>query len=123
MSDLTFSRTTGILTWGATHYNAMTGPHGKGALPAGKYDIKVRHAVVGNTLSSGFEDKLTQNRWFIPIKPTFSTTRDGFGIHPDGNILGTKGCIGLSSSDANSFWRRWNLTPLPTRPTGVNVLN
>jgi hypothetical protein len=121
MSDLTFNSTTGYLTWGAVHYSSVTGPHGKGALPKGNYTIKVRHAVVGDTLKSSYENSVTGNRWFIPITPQFSTSRDGFGIHPDGNVPGTLGCIGVKSSDAGSFWTRWNTTILSARPTRVTV--
>ena len=103
------------------HYRAITGPHGKGALPVGQYEVGTRHAVVGSSLSSSFEDTVSKNRWFIPIKPQFFTHRDGFGIHPDGNIEGTKGCIGLTSSYANSFWVRWKLEPLPIRPIKLYV--
>lgn len=104
MSTLNFSISSGILTWGATHYTATSGPHGKGALPLGGYTIKVRHAVVGNHLASGFKDNMTGNSWFIPLDPLFSTTRHGFGIHPDGNAPGTKGCVGLTGVDAGNFW-------------------
>lgn len=123
MSDLTFNRKTGMLTWGAEHYQSITGPHGKGALPIGDYTIAIRNAVEGNGLKISYENALTENRWFIPIKPQFNTSRDGFGIHPDGNIPGTLGCIGIKSSAAGSFWRRWNNTPMSARPNKVKVTN
>jgi len=121
MSDLLFNKTTKTLTWGAEHYKAITGGFGLGPLPDGEYEVKTRNVVVGSHLASGFENTLTGNRWFIPIIPRFASTRDGFGIHPDGNVPGTKGCIGLQSSEAGSFWRRWLNTPLTARPTGVTV--
>lgn len=121
MSTLNFSISSGILTWGATHYTATSGPHGKGALPLGGYTIKVRHTVVGNHLASGFKDNMTGNSWFIPLDPVFSTTRSGFGIHPDGNIPGTLGCVGLTGIDAGNFWTLWNNTPLAARPTTLTV--
>ena len=122
MSELTYNRKTGTLTWGATHFKAISGPYGNGALPLGKYDIQVRKVVDGG-LSHRYQDKVTGNSWFIPIKPLFSTTRDGFGIHPDGNVTGTKGCVGLTPTDANSFWTRWTRGALPSRPTKLNVVD
>ena len=34
--------------------------------------------------------------WFCPVEPAFDTHRNGLGIHPDGNLPGTQGCIGIS---------------------------
>jgi len=34
--------------------------------------------------------------WFARLIPQFETERSGFGIHPDGNVPGTRGCIGLN---------------------------
>ncbi len=121
MSELTFNRKTGVFTWGATQYKATSGPHGKGALPLGQYSIRTRHVVANKNISSSYEDAATGNRWFIPLEPSFSTTRSGFGIHPDGNVPGTLGCIGFASTDANSFWKRWTATPLASRPTKLRV--
>jgi hypothetical protein len=121
MSTLTFNKKTGYLTWGAVHYKAISGPHGKGVMPSGTYTIKVRHAVVGNGLKSSYEDTATGNRWFIPLEPQFGTSRHGFGIHPDGNVPGTLGCIGLNASDAGSFWNRWNSAGITSRPDRVVV--
>ena len=122
VSDLVYDRRKGLLTWGATHFRAISGPHGKGALPVGTYRIKTRYAVVGKALSNRYEDSVTLNRWFLPIEPQFLTPRDSFGIHPDGNIPGTLGCIGLASVDAGSFWSRWMATPLPSRPDQLHVI-
>ncbi len=121
MSSLVFNKATKKLTWGAEHYNAITGGFDLGPLPDGSYEVKTRHVVTGSHLASGFENSLTGNKWFIPIIPNFAETRDGFGIHPDGNVPGTKGCIGLQASDAGSFWRRWMNAALNARPTQVTV--
>jgi hypothetical protein len=121
MSTMIFKKSTKHLTWGASHYSAITGPYGLGPLPNGEYEVKTRNAVTGDLLSSSYENSLTSNRWFIPITPLFGTTRHGFGIHPDGNVTGTKGCIGLTGSEAGSFWRRWMNIPLSARPTKVIV--
>lgn len=43
------------------------------------------------------------------------------GIHPDGNVVGTEGCIGLQGSDASEFWNLWTSTPIGDRPTRLKV--
>ncbi len=90
-------------------------------MPTGSYRVKTRHVVASPGLSSSYENSLTSNRWFIPIEPQFTTSRDGFGIHPDGNVPGTKGCIGLPASEAGSFWTRWINTAMSARPESLNV--
>jgi len=122
MADITYNKTSKTLTWGAIHYRAITGGYGLGPLPSGSYKVRVRHVVASPALSSSYENSLTSNRWFIPIEPQFATSRDGFGIHPDGNIPGTKGCIGLPANEAGSFWTRWVNTPLNARPESLNVI-
>lgn len=104
---------------GAVHYKAVSGPYRKGVMPGGSYGIKVRHAVVGSRLKSSCEDTATGSRWYIPLEPEFGTSRHGFGIHPNGNVPGTLGCIGLNASDAGSFWTRWNSSAMSARPTRV----
>lgn len=120
MNKLIFSRQHGRLTWGSDSYNAVTGGYGKGPLPSGNYTVEVRRVVV-NPPGSGFKDNLTGNSWFIPITPSFSTTRSGLGIHPDGSPKGTLGCIGLQGEDSGKFWRKWNNTPMGQRPLSLSV--
>lgn len=74
-----------------------------------------------STMKSGFINPITKNGWFIPLTPTFSTNRTGFGIHPDGNLPGTKGCIGLQNSDTKLFWDKWIKTPLKSRPSRLTI--
>ncbi len=121
MSDLVFDKSQGVLLWGSKRFRAISGPYGKKALPSGKYLIKRRNVVVGGHLSSSYRDNITGKAWFIPIKPTFNTNRAGFGIHPDGNTLGTLGCIGLKAEDTSSFWKQWNNTLMSARPDSLTV--
>ncbi len=108
------------LTWGDVIYRAKSGPWGKGQLPSGPYQIRVRHAVCNDTLADGFRAADGQ-RWFLPIVGN-TPGRSGFGIHPDGGTPGTLGCVGIEPSDAVEFWRRWNATPMDQRPTVLDVL-
>lgn len=113
------SRMIGALEWGKDEYKVVTGGYGKGQIPDGMYEVKARNVAVGNnnTMQSGFVNPLTARGWFIPLTPKFSTIRDGFGIHPDGNLPGTKGCLGLQGEDTKKFWDKWMKTPLSARPT------
>lgn len=120
MSDFRYKRSEGKLTWGTESYTAVSGPHGKGQLPNGTYTVKTRNVVTGNHLSSSFRAE-DGNAWFIPIEPVFSTNREGLGIHPDGGISGTLGCIGLTGNDAVKFWSRWNSLTMGARPISLVV--
>lgn len=48
--------------------------------------------------------------WFFPLEPLFSTERGSpalgrFGIHPDGGLPGTDGCIGVYSGDYDALYK------------------
>jgi len=83
---------------------AISGPWGKGALEPGTYIFPSPPVSVpsNNPNQSAFCDK-SGNCWWQPITPTFSTSRSRLGIHPDGNVPGTKGCIGATNSDTSSL--------------------
>lgn len=113
----------GYLSWGKDVYEAISGPWGKGMLPNGTYDVKTRNVVL-NGQDPGYKDPITGDSWFIPIElradagdTSDCECRGGFGIHPDGNVEGTAGCIGLVGKDAAQFWSKWNKCSLKLRPT------
>jgi hypothetical protein len=108
------------LSWDADMYQAVTGPWGLGPLPRGEYTIKV-HDVVENSLNPGLIDPITKKSWFIPIVANFQTKRNSLGIHPDGNVPGTEGCIGLQGADAARFYKKWISVPIGVRPTTLTV--
>lgn len=114
----TGSRIKGKLVWGAIEFNVITGGYGRGPLPDGSYVVETTKVAVGNqsNMKSGFVNPLTNRGWFIPLTPKFSTNRHGFGIHPDGNLPGTKGCVGLVTADIKKFWDKWLKTPMSSRP-------
>ena len=118
------SRMIGKLTWLSEEYSVVTGGYGKGAIPDGSYNIEVRKVAVGSAknMESGFINPKTKVGWFIPLTPTFKTSRHGFGVHPDGNLPGTKGCLGLQGDDIKKFWDKWVNTPLSTRPAKLRVV-
>lgn len=81
-----------------------SGPHGNGALPNGDYH--------GHNYRSRTNAAMTRDGvgWSIDLDPQFETTRTYLEIHPDGNVAGTQGCIGLQagSVELNQFgnWGR-----------------
>jgi hypothetical protein len=86
-------------------WQAVSGPHGKGALPDGIYYI---HRPK-NRSKLGYQD-FNGNCWFAWIESKDVKKvhgRDQFGIHPDGWFpdagipYGTMGCIGLTDVDTS----------------------
>ncbi|WP_139281599.1 hypothetical protein [Vibrio aerogenes] len=113
----------GYLKWGDAQFEIVTGGYGKGAIPDGVYKIEKRRIAAGNksNMESGYINPLTGKGFFIPLKPGFSTHRHGFGIHPDGNLPGTLGCLGLQGADTKKFWDKWIKTPMRLRPDTLIV--
>jgi hypothetical protein len=68
--------------------------YGKGRLPKGLYKIKKPIKLKDCEKNIPYRD-IYNNYWFCPIEPMFKTDRSGLGIHPDGNLPGTLGCIGV----------------------------
>lgn len=72
-------------------YPAVSGPHGRGRLPKGSY--------TGSNLRRRTTPAMTcpgDRGWSLNLDPNFETERDLLRIHPDGNVPGTEGCIGIS---------------------------
>ena len=126
----------------------MQGPgRGGRALPVGTYTVDWAHLVEGSPLSTsadfgpGFKFPLSTTLktstklkdkqgklakqpltgFFVPIKADFETDRGDLGIHPDGNVYGTQGCIGLVGNDAVKFWKKVLDTKASTRPKKLSV--
>ncbi len=116
---MTYNISLRILKFNGVSYRAVSGPFGKGALQPGDYEVKVRNIAdegLGKAFCAGGVC------FFIPIRPTFTYDRGGLGIHPDGNVPGTEGCIGVSSSDAKPFWDAWKNMHINSRPIKLQVL-
>lgn len=109
MADLIFDRNKQTLSWPSKKqsWSAVSGPFGAGALPPGLYKV-ARREVTSYTskVDAPYRDK-TGKGFFVPIYPKFNTNRGKsggrLGIHPDGNVPGTLGCIGISAQKAKTF--------------------
>ena len=80
-------------------YDAISGPHGNGALENGDYDI----GRVGPPRNPSSFYTLEGVSFTVDLNPTFETERTLLRIHPDGNVPGTAGCVGLSNCSANDL--------------------
>jgi RHS repeat-associated protein len=78
---------------------AVSGPWGNGRLPEGVYNgsnLRQRNGKDNRAMQCLGKDK----GWSLDLDPTFQTSRDLLRIHPDGNVPGTEGCIGLACGAA-----------------------
>ncbi len=98
-------------------FKAVSGPWGKGALPKGEYILGGKPRAKNATNDKNWKAFCdNQNQcWSQTIKPQFKTERSLLAIHPDGNIAGTLGCIGLKNSDTKGF-RDYLTTQLKEKP-------
>ena len=80
---------------------ACSGGWGKGALPFGRYNIDRCYALRDNGKVEAY--KREGLPWVAKLSPLFETDRSGLLIHPDGNIPGTRGCIGILQNDMACF--------------------
>lgn len=101
----------GYLTWNNKGLNslALSGPHGNGDLPDGLYKFRKYDLNERSPNNHAYCDSLNKC-WFQFLQPQFSTNRTELGVHPDGNTLGTLGCIGLLDSDTSPWHQAFSET-------------
>ncbi|MEM9894927.1 MAG: hypothetical protein AAF789_01040 [Bacteroidota bacterium] len=94
----------GDLTWPEEGLStgAVSGPYGRGELPLGLYHVE-RNKLLDKPNNDPYCDSL-KNCWFQVITPQFSTHRTDLGIHPDGNLQGTLGCIGILDTNTKPWY-------------------
>lgn len=68
-------------------YPARSGGWGNGPLPCGLYKLTGYSDQTGDAYSQFGVG------WFASIEPQFATDRTALGIHPDGNVEGSLGCL------------------------------
>ena len=84
-----------------SQFTAVSGGYGKGALPDGEYIIEKCYKLKDDGKQKAF--KRDGEPWVATITPQFETDRKELLIHPDGNIEGTLGCIGVTEKDMNCY--------------------
>ncbi len=93
VGDLVFEEGLLKMTRYGLAWEAVSGPHGNGPLPTGRYECanlrpRTNSAMVRDGV--GFS---------VDLNPLFPTNRTLLRIHPDGNVPGTLGCIGITDAD------------------------
>ena len=83
-------------------FPALSGKWGKGYLPLGEYKISAPYRM--DDVKKNIAYKRERFPWMAAIVPQFKTDRDNLAIHPDGNIEGTLGCIGLLNYDTLCYY-------------------
>jgi len=93
----------GILSWTekGLSTNVISGPYGNGFIELGIYRAS-RNFLLDKTEDAYKDPK--GNCWFQRLDPQFTTDRTEIGIHPDGNVPGTKGCIGLTIPNTKPWY-------------------
>ena len=101
----------GEITWPEKGLSsgAVSGPYGRKELPTGLYHV-YRNKLLDKDGQKPYCDSLNKC-WMQVIEPQFSTVRTDLGIHPDGNKLGTLGCIGLLDADTSSWYDAFYAMP------------
>lgn len=89
---------------GGKAFFARSGPWGKGMLPVGRYLLGKPVVLDTNEDRTDPYTDEVGNAWWCPLRPQFTTDRSGLGIHPDGNIPGTRGCIGIVGRDTTGVF-------------------
>lgn len=88
-------------------WTAVSGPHGNGPLPTGWYECtNLRRRTESAMVRDGVG-------FSVDLNPMFPTTRTLLRIHPDGNVPGTLGCIGITDPDVAGCYEALKLL-LPT---------
>ena len=107
-------------------WSAVSGPWGNGYLPPGHYTLNQAPSRVPSSHphQSSYCDAMS-NCWWQPILANFDTTRDGgihrdgLGLHPDGFLPGTSGCVGVTTDDTSDLYdwllNNWSTTDLIVR--------
>ena len=83
-------------------WSARSGPWGKGKLPDGLYRIGAAMSL-SSASNTSYKDAV-DFAWWCPITPRFGTPRTGLGIHPDGGISGTLGCVGIVDGNTRALY-------------------
>jgi len=85
-------------------WDARSGSSHFPPIPAGTWFAKREPFSVPSSIQNGAFCDDTGNCWEIPLTPSFRVKpkRSGFAVHPDGNVPGTRGRIGV---DPSEDWR------------------
>ncbi|WPU91869.1 hypothetical protein SNE25_21365 [Mucilaginibacter sabulilitoris] len=94
----------GVLSWPEKNLSspAVSGPYGAGFIESGAYRAR-RNVLLDKDGIPAYCDP-NSKCWFQLLDPQFQTARTDIGIHPDGNVPGTEGCIGITVNDTKPWY-------------------
>ena len=98
--------TRGYIMADGHYFPCVSGKYGRGTIPLGEYEIKPVIELKDDGKSLAY--KRDGKPWYAPLIPIGKCEdskgdRTGLAIHPDGNIEGTLGCIGITDNDDMLF--------------------
>ena len=108
MADFIFHKNTGLLQHGSQQWPAVSGGGRYQALQSKIYHVPANSLMSGTDHSAGvpynskyahkaFKD-INNFGWFQWLGEA------GLGIHPDGNVPGTEGCIGIKTPNTRALF-------------------
>jgi hypothetical protein len=89
--------TSGNLIVNGQLFKVNSGGWGNGPLPSGLYLVDPAIRLPDTEKNAAYRGATFP--WFARLFPQFTTSRDGFLIHPKGRFLGTLGCIEYALDD------------------------
>lgn len=108
MANFIYDKKTGTLTGHGENWNVRSGIPGKyDPISNGTYTIPKGALMTDKTGTGVPHNKKYSSRaykdgkglhWFLWLG------KGNLGIHPDGNVPGTKGCVGITNSDTKSLF-------------------
>ncbi len=102
LQDNGFYKSFGNLTCLGGIYRAVSGGgNTKGTIPLGLYDIKFVSALSDTDNNAPY--KKEGFPWIARLAPLGYCERTGLAIHPDGNVPGTAGCLGILNKDIELY--------------------
>lgn len=95
-------------------WSALSGGWGKGPLEEGKYKCYEVRSLPADKAHAAF--MVDGKAWVMGLLPLFKTDRFDLAVHPDGNLPGTLGCVGILERCKECFEQLDNY-----KPTGLSV--
>ena len=91
------------LTWlDGEAFKTISGGGGKGPLPFGEYNITSSYTI--RPSHPNYAAYLREGvAFFALLTPLFKSDRTDIGVHPDGGVPGTKGCLGLIEKPLRAY--------------------
>jgi len=82
-------------------WKALSGGWGKGPLEEGDYTCYPVKPLPNDKAHAAFSSE--GSSWVMSLFPLFKTSRFDLAVHPDGNLPGTLGCIGILNRTKDCF--------------------